>query len=188
MAHAQEVRAPTPAPARPRRVAISALAREAEPTARRTAASQAATRAVALCSGLWDGGRTVEQINADNGGVGGTEAMQTTIDVRSQDRVDQVLSCHAAAYRRMAASARLRAVTDWCDRRSHTLAAPKSPLTFVRPNLDARDSPTGDQKAMKRLSKAEQKALDAIVERGFDATTYGGRTWGIIVVKDGRCR
>ena len=50
------------------------------PTARRLAASQAATRAVALCSGLWDGGRTIEQINADNGGVGGTDAMQTNID------------------------------------------------------------------------------------------------------------
>lgn len=35
------------------------------PTPRRQAASQAATRAVAICSGLWDGGRTLEQINAD---------------------------------------------------------------------------------------------------------------------------
>jgi len=44
------------------------------PTARRLAASQAATRAVALCSGLWSGGRSIEQINADNGGLGGTES------------------------------------------------------------------------------------------------------------------
>ena len=50
------------------------------PTPRRQAASQAATRAVAVCSGLWDGGRTLEQINADNGGLGGTEAMKTQID------------------------------------------------------------------------------------------------------------
>ena len=49
-------------------------------TPRRAAASQAATRAVALCSGLWDGGRTIEQINADNGGLGGTESMKTDID------------------------------------------------------------------------------------------------------------
>ena len=44
------------------------------PTTRRLAASQAATRAVALCSGLWSGGRSIEQINADNGGLGGTES------------------------------------------------------------------------------------------------------------------
>src|SRR5512136_3252354 len=50
------------------------------PTARRLAASQAATRAVALCSGLWSGGRSIEQINADNGGLGGTESMKTEID------------------------------------------------------------------------------------------------------------
>src|ERR1051326_2964458 len=50
------------------------------PTPRRLAASQAATRAVALCSGLWSGGRTIEQINADTGGVGGTESMKTSID------------------------------------------------------------------------------------------------------------
>lgn len=50
------------------------------PTPRRNAASQAATRAVALCSGLWNGGRTIEQINADNGGLGGTESMKTDID------------------------------------------------------------------------------------------------------------
>src|SRR5262245_31826802 len=50
------------------------------PTPRRTAASQAATRAVALCSGMWEGGRSVEQVNADNGGLGGTEMMKTEID------------------------------------------------------------------------------------------------------------
>ena len=50
------------------------------PTPRKAAAMQAAQRAVALCSGMWDGGRTIEQINADNGGLGGTESMKTDID------------------------------------------------------------------------------------------------------------
>ena len=50
------------------------------PTPRRLAASLAATRAVALCSGLWDGGRSIDQINEDNGGAGGTETMKTDID------------------------------------------------------------------------------------------------------------
>jgi CubicO group peptidase (beta-lactamase class C family) len=44
----------------------------------------------------------------------------------------------------------------------------------------------GDQNAIGRLPEAKQKALDAIVNSGFDGTTYGGRTWGIIVVKNGK--
>jgi hypothetical protein len=39
-----------------------------------------AARPVALCSGLWSGGRNIEQISADNGGLGGTESMKTEID------------------------------------------------------------------------------------------------------------
>ena len=156
-----------------------------QPTARRTAASQAATRAVALCSGLWDGGRTVEQINADNGGVGGTEAMQTTIDGDRKIvsiKYSHVMPPRIAAWRPVLGCAQLPIGATEEAIRSLPHVAPD----VVRPNLDARDWPTGDQKAMKRLSKAKQKALDAIVERGFDATTYGGRTWGIIVVKDGK--
>ena len=70
-----------PAPARQRRVAISALAPEASRPRgeRRVAGCDTRCR---LVQRFWDGGRTVEQINADNGGVGGTEAMQTNIDLR----------------------------------------------------------------------------------------------------------
>jgi CubicO group peptidase (beta-lactamase class C family) len=55
-----------------------------------------------------------------------------------------------------------------------------------RPNYDSLDWPMGDQKAMGRLPKAKQKKLDALVEQGFDGATYGGNTWGILVVKDGK--
>jgi CubicO group peptidase (beta-lactamase class C family) len=56
----------------------------------------------------------------------------------------------------------------------------------VRPNFDAQDWPMGDRNASGRLPEAKQKALDAIVNQGFDGSTYGGRTWGILVVKDGK--
>jgi CubicO group peptidase (beta-lactamase class C family) len=155
------------------------------PTARRTAASQAATRAVALCSGLWDGGRTIEQVNADNGGVGGTESMQTNIDSSRKIvsiKYSEVMPPRIVAWRPVLGCAQLPiGATE-----EAIQYLPQVGADVVRPDLDARDWPTGDQKALGNLSKAKQKALDAIVEQGFDGTTYGGRTWGIIVVKDGK--
>lgn len=155
------------------------------PTARRTAASQAATRAVALCSGLWDGGRTVEQINADNGGTGGTDAMQTSIDTARKIvsiKYSDVMPPRIVAWRPVLGCVQLPI--------GATEAAlqhvPQIGADVVRPNLDATNWPSGDQKATARLSRAKQKALDAIVERAFDGETYGGRTWGVVVVKDGK--
>jgi CubicO group peptidase (beta-lactamase class C family) len=154
-------------------------------TPRRLAASQAATRAVALCSGLWDGGRTIEQVNADNGGVGGTEKMQTQIDHERRIvsiKYDEVMPPRIVAWRPVLGCAQLP-IGATADAIQHL---PQVSKDVVRPDLDARDWPTGDLNAVARLPRAQQKALDAIVEQGFDGKTYGGRTWGIIVVKDGK--
>jgi CubicO group peptidase (beta-lactamase class C family) len=157
----------------------------ARPTARRIAAAQAATRAVALCSGLWDGGRTVEQINADNGGLGGTESMQTNIDSARKIvsiKYSDVMPPRIVAWRPVLGCAQLPiGATD--DAIQHL---PQVAADVVRPNFDARDWPMGDQKAIGKLAKTKQKALDAIIEQGFDGQTYGGRTWGIVVVKNGK--
>jgi CubicO group peptidase (beta-lactamase class C family) len=155
------------------------------PTARRMAASQAATRAVAICSGLWDGGRTLEQVNADNGGVSGTESMQTNIDAARKIvsiKYSDVMPPRIVAWRPVLGCAQLPiGATE--EALQHL---PRVGTDAVRPELDAREWPTGDQKAVARLPKVKQRALDAIIEQGFDGTTYGGRTWGIIVVKDGK--
>jgi CubicO group peptidase (beta-lactamase class C family) len=162
-----------------------AFGRGANPTPRRLAASQAATRAVALCSGLWDGGRTVEQINADNGGAGGTESMKTDID--SSRRIvyikySDVMPPRMVAWRPVLGCVQLPiGATEDAVR-----FVPQVPAGVVRPNFDERDWPMGDRNAASRLPDAKQKALDALVDAGFDGNTYGGRTWGIIVVKDGK--
>lgn len=155
------------------------------PTPRRAAASQAATRAVALCSGLWDGGRTLEQINADNGGLGGTESMKTTIDYARRIvsiKYSDVMPPRIVAWRPVLGCVQLPIGATEDALRFVPQVAPN----VVRPDLDAQDWPTGDQHAVARLPEAKQRALDAIVESGFDGTTYGGRTWGIIVVRDGK--
>ncbi len=155
------------------------------PTPRRQAASQAATRAVAICSGLWDGGRTLEQIDADNGGPGGTESMKTQIDsVRKIVSIEysNLMPPRIVAWRPVLGCVQLPiGATEEALRYVPQVAA-----NVVRPDLDARDWPLGDQRAAGLLPQEKQKALDAIVESGFDGGTYGGRTWGIIVVKDGR--
>jgi CubicO group peptidase (beta-lactamase class C family) len=155
------------------------------PTPRRQAASRAATRAVALCSGLWNGGRTVEQINADNGGLGGTESMKTNIDsVRKIVSIEysDVMPPRIVAWRPVLGCVQLPigATVD------ALRFVPQVAANVARPNFDAQDWPMGDQNAAGRLPERKQKVLDAIVESGFDGNTYGGRTWGIIVVKDGR--
>jgi CubicO group peptidase (beta-lactamase class C family) len=171
----------TPAPG----PAASGFAPGGTPTPRRVAASQAATRAVALCSGLWDGGRTLEQINADNGGLGGTESMRTDIDYARRIvavKYSDVMPPRIVAWRRVLGCVQL------------PIGATEDALRFVpqvapdvvRPDLDARDWPTGDRNAAGRLPDGTQKALDALVESAFDGSTYGGRTWGVVVVKDGK--
>jgi hypothetical protein len=154
-------------------------------TARRLAASQAATRAVALCSGLWSGGRSVEQINVDNDGLGGTESMKTDIDYLRKIvsiRYSDVMPPRIVAWRPVLGCVQLPiGATDDALR-----FVPQVAANVIRPDFDAQDWPKGDVKAIGRLQEAKQRALDSIVEAGFDGKTYGGRTWGVIVVKDGK--
>ena len=44
----------------------------------------------------------------------------------------------------------------------------------------------GDANATASLAPAPQGALDAVVARAFDGSTYRGSTWGVVVIKDGR--
>jgi CubicO group peptidase (beta-lactamase class C family) len=155
------------------------------PTARRTAAAQAGTRAVALCSGLWDGGRSIAQVNEDNGGLGGTEKMETNVDGTRKVvtvKYSDVMPPRIVAWRPVLGCAQLPiGATEDAIR-----YLPQVASNVVRPELDARDWPTGDQKAAGKLPKAKQKALDAVIEKGFDGNTYGGKTWGILIVRDGK--
>ena len=177
-AQQKQPRATTPA------AGPDAFGRASSPTPRRLAASQAATRAVALCSGLWNGARTIEQINADNGGLGGTESMKTDIDYARKIvsiKYSDVMPPRVVVWRPVLGCVQLPiGATEEALR-----SVPQVSANVVRPDFDARDWPTGDRNATGRLPEAKRKALDAIVNAGFDGSTYGGRTWGIIVVKDG---
>ena len=154
-------------------------------TPRRLAATQAATRAVALCSGLWEGGRSIEQITADNGGVSGTESMKTDIDYARKIvsiKYSDVMPPRIVAWRPVLGCVQLPiGATE--EALKHV---PQVDASVVRPDLDAKDWPTGDRNATGQLPEDKQKALDALVSAAFDGRTYGGNTWGIIVVKNGK--
>ena len=188
LAHAQDRAEPADTASRataPEPRANFGLGSGGRPTARRTAASQAATRAVALCSGLWDGGRTVEQINADSGGLGGTGSMATSIDIVRKMvsiKYSDVMPPRIVAWRPVLGCVQLPigATAEAIDH------LPRVSSDVMRPNFDDREWPMGDQKAITKLSRAKQKALDAVIDKGFDGSAYGGRTWAVIVVKGGR--
>ncbi|MFB3777639.1 MAG: serine hydrolase domain-containing protein [Bryobacteraceae bacterium] len=171
--------------AQPARAQAGPGAARSGATPRRQAASAAATRAVALCSGMWDGGRSIEQINADNRGLGGTESMKTDIDYSRRIvsiKYSDVMPPRIVAWRPVLGCVQLPiGATE-----EALKYVPQVPAGISRPNFDNRDWPTGDQNAVARLPEAKQKALDAIVEKAFDGLTYAGRTWGVIVVKDGK--
>src|SRR5690606_8624168 len=54
------------------------------------------------------------------------------------------------------------------------------------PKLDDQSWPMGDANATSELPQAQQTALNQVVKAGFNGENYGGRTWGIVVVKDGK--
>ncbi|MEJ2110278.1 MAG: serine hydrolase [Acidobacteriota bacterium] len=181
--HAQEKK-PLPKPPSAQQGSFG-LGSGGRPTPRRQAASQAATRAVALCSGLWNGGRTVEQINADNGGLGGAESMKTEIDTERKIvsiTYSDLMPPRIVAWRPVLGCVQLPigATEDALQ------FVPQVAANVVRPDFDAQDWPLGDRNATGRLQEGKQEELDAIVEAGFDGNTYGGRTWGIVIVKDGK--
>jgi CubicO group peptidase (beta-lactamase class C family) len=63
---------------------------------------------------------------------------------------------------------------------------PRLPAGVHHPNFDERPWPLGDANATASLAPAPHGALDAVVARAFDGSTYRGSTWGVVVIKDGR--
>jgi CubicO group peptidase (beta-lactamase class C family) len=65
---------------------------------------------------------------------------------------------------------------------------PRLPATVTVPNLDAKPWPMGDVDATATLPAQQSAAVAAVLDGAFqnDQGPYGGHTWGVVVVKDGR--
>lgn len=176
--------APPPAEESP----LQAAARRSGETVRNTAAGVAATRALNICSGRWSGGLTDEIIERDLNGrdpaMGALPALPTTIDVATRTvsvQYDDAMPPRHVVWRPVLGCVQLPPGAALESARH----LPRVDDNLRAPDLDGRPWPMGDVDAMAKLP-AGQPALDAVVTAAFDGQTYGGTTWGVVVVVDGR--
>jgi CubicO group peptidase (beta-lactamase class C family) len=145
--------------------------------------ANASLRAVALCSGLWSGGQTRELIESrilPPPGALKTEIDETNriVSVSYSDNMPPRL----VVWRNVLGCVQLPAGATRDDIRYLPQVSPK----LRAPNLDDKPWPTGDRDATAELPAAEKAAVDKVVAAAFDGATYGGITWGVVVVKDGK--
>jgi CubicO group peptidase (beta-lactamase class C family) len=147
------------------------------------ASANASLRAVALCSGLWSGGQTRELIEK--------RILPPAGDLGTQiDEVRRIVQVTYSAsmpprivvWRNVLGCVQLPVGATVDDARH----LPQVSNRVRAPNLDVQPWPTGDRDATAEIPPAQKSALGQLVDAAFDGKTYGGNTWGVIVVKDGK--
>ena len=169
--------------------AIEAEAKRSGETPRYVAAGAAATRGLNLCSGRWSGGLSDEIIERDLNGrdpaLGALPAFATRVD--EQKRIisvqyDAAMPPRHIVWRPVLGCVQLPigaelAAADKLPRLNDALRAPE---------LDAQGWPMGDVDATATLPRAQQEAIDKLLAAAFDETRYGGTSWGVVIVVDGK--
>ena len=171
---AQQARAPT------------GLGRGGADTARYAASAAAATRGIALCSGLWSANQTMADIDAYSP-LSADDAASFKTEI---DHAEKTVSITYASdmpprivvYRPVLGCTQLPVGATLAAREFLPQVAPD-----VRtPNFDDADWPLGDRNAHGSLPDARQAALDAVVSRVFDDAAYGGNSWAVVIVSGGK--
>ena len=160
-------------------------------TRRHVRAMAAAYKALYYCSGIFTAGHTTERIEADVfTGVSPVweslfPEMPAEIDGRNKTVAVTYLTDmppRIVAWRPGLGSTQLPV--------GATLDAvkylPRLPEDLAVPNTDDEPWPQGDRDATAALPSTQADALDHVVKNAFDGETYGGITWGVIIVKDGK--
>jgi CubicO group peptidase (beta-lactamase class C family) len=63
---------------------------------------------------------------------------------------------------------------------------PRVNANVTAPDLDDREWPMGERNATTVLPRDRAEQLDRVVAAAFDGKTYGGTTWAVVVVRDGK--
>jgi CubicO group peptidase (beta-lactamase class C family) len=161
-----------------------AFQRTGSDTERHQAAAAAATWGIAVCSGLWDGRQTMEMITRDNPQRGGvpmdtlTDEAEKTVSVA----YDEAMPPRHVVWRPVMGCVQLPPGASL----EAAMALPQVDAALKLPNFGDQKWPMGEKDATAKLPKAKQDALNKLVDAAFDGTAYGGRTWGVIVVSDGK--
>ena len=177
---AQQAAAPPPQAA-----SGPAFERVGRDTPRHDASGAAATRALAVCSGLWSAGQSMQVIDATYPAPEPLEAFPAEID--EQRKIvsvgyDDVMPPRIAAWRPVLGCLQLPAGAT-ADALDGYLLFSDGSLT---PNFDNETWPMGDQDAVASLSSEVEARLGALVEQAFDGETYKGNSWAVLVVKNGK--
>ena len=156
-------------------------------TLHHAAANAAASRAINICSGLWSGGQSLEQLEADVIDKPAPDALPLKTDIDRANKVvtvsyDPAMPPRIVVWRNVMGCVQLPVGATLADAKYLPQVDPK----LKAPNFDDQPWPMGDKNATAALPAAKQAALDALVKSAFDGKTYGGTTWGVIVVKDGK--
>ena len=157
-------------------------------SSRYNASAMAVTRALNICSGLWQGGLAPDIIESELNGRDPTYGeMATTLktDIDHNRRTVTVeylpdMPARTVVWRPVLGCVQLPVGA------SAVMASnlPQVPASFRAPDLDKRAWPMGDEGSVRRLPSARDKALQSVVDGAFSGE-YKGRTWGVVIVKDG---
>jgi len=167
---AQQARAPT------------GLGRGGSDTERYGASAAAATRAIAICSGLWSGNQTMADIDAYSPlSEADAASFETVID--DNERTVSItytdeMPPRIVVWRPVLGCTQLPVGAQMSDRQY----LPQVASDVRTPDLDNENWPLGDRNAMGSLPADQQDRIDAIVASAIDGG-YGGNTWGVVIVR-----
>ena len=159
-------------------------------TRRHVRAQAAAYKALYYCTGIFTAGHTPERIEADvfNGISPVWEKlfpeMPANIDEKNKTvavTFDDDIAPRIAAWRPGLGSTQLP-IGATMDAVQYL---PRLSEDTVIPNMDDMPWPQGDQEAFMDLPKSQADTLTQVVSNAFDGK-YGGVTWGVVIVKDGK--
>jgi CubicO group peptidase (beta-lactamase class C family) len=161
-----------------------------EESERYRASAAAGLRASNLCNGVWQGGLSQEVVERE---INARDQIFGILPSPPGTTIDQVDRTVAVPY----VPDMPPRIAVWRPVLGCVLlpvgAAPETArflpqvaAEFRPPVLDSLPWPQGDQSATSDLPAAQHAALEGIVAAAFDGETYGGRTWAVLVVEDGR--
>lgn len=147
------------------------------------ASASASERAVAICSGLWSGNQTMDLLEGNI--LSPTTSTRTDIDpVRKTVAVaySADMPPRIAVWRNVLGCAQLPVGAALEDARH----LPQVAAGIRAPDLDSQPWPMGDQNATANLPPERRAALEKVIGSAFDPQSYGGKTWGVVVVENGK--
>lgn len=150
----------------------------------------ASMRAMNICSGLWQGGLDLPTIERELNGRDasfGALADQGGTEIDTQARIVSTryapdLPPRYVIWRPVLGCIQVPPGAD----AGALEYLPRVPEGFTAPDLDKQPWPTGDRDALQPLTGERAARLDALVAQAFDGETFGGRTWGVVIVHHGR--